>query len=345
MLEAVVLIILILIVIFIIYTYYYLKENKDEVISKTNKTMTKSKNERIISYYTDYLEIKDNKAYVIYYELPLNCIYWTIGFYKDGKCFNSVNMGRYQTTEKGDKLAIIVGNNYNTIKNAKTQISEEHTSKSPHIKLINHCLGIYEDFYIHFESYSNKFLQKPKMLIKEYVFNTKFFDKFTNQDLPLSENRSCESKYLFEKSKIGFINERCEPVKTIIDSNEENIPVECLTNRTEIIDVSTPVYKDDGTELPRFRLVGIDHFKSRAALHSHVVFFDADTGKPFRLEITSEISDRINSKDTISTRRITFELPEYIKRMYVIEYIYYDFVSGNKVDIGSFLPIELYKIK
>lgn len=351
MLEAVFLIILILIIIFIVYTYYYLREKEVVVISKDSKTIQKNKGEKNISYYTDYLQIGDNKAYVIYYELPLNCIYWTIGFYKEGKCLNSVNMGKYQTAEKGDRLAIIIGNNYNSIKAAKDEIGREHNEKIPHIKLINHSISIYEDFYIHFESYSNRFIQNPRIIIKEYNFDISTYEKFINLELPISTPRNCESSYLFEKSKEGFINNRCQKVITYVDTNETNVSIECLTNKTEIIDVSTPVYKKDenGNDIPfktipKFRLVGVDHFKSRAALHSHVVFFNADTDESFEIEITSEISDRINPKSTISTRRITFEIPEEIKRMYVIEYIYYDFVSGNKVDPGSILPVELYKV-
>ena len=351
MFSVVILIILILIIIFIIYTYYYLQEKEIEIISKNNKTIQKNKGEKIISYYTDYLQIKDNKAYVIYYELPLNCIYWTIGCYNDNKCLNSVNMGRYQTTEKGDRLAIIIGNNYNTIKAAKNEIGIEHNKKNPHIILINHSISIYEDFYIHFESYSNKFIQNPKIIIEEYIFNINIFEKFTNIILPISINRKCESSYLFEKSKDGFIDNRCKKIITNIDSNENNISLECLTNKTDIIDIGDPVYKKDENgndilldELPRFKLIGVDHFKSRAALHSHVVFFNADTDEPFEIEIISEISDRINSKDTISTRRITFKISENIKRIYVIEYIYYDFVSGNKIHPDSIIPIELYKV-
>lgn len=351
MLEVCVLILLILILIFISYTYYYLRDEEIETISKSNKTITKNKSEKIISYYTDYLQIKNNKAYVVYYELPLNCIYWTIGMYKDGKCLNSVNMGKYQTTERGDRLAVIIGNNYNSIIAAKKEIGKEHKQKLPHIMLINHSICINEDFYFHFESYSNRFVQTPKMIIKEYTFDLKIFEKFTNTILPLSTDRKCEPSYLFEKSKNGFIDDRCKKIITHIDTDEDNIPIECLTNKTDIIDVSSLIYKKDengndimGVEIPKFRLVGVDHFKSKAALHSHVVFFNADTNEPFSIEITSEISDRINPKDTISTRRITFKIPENVKRMYVIEYIYYDFVSGNKVHPGSIIPIELYKV-
>lgn len=352
MLEIFVLLILILIIIFIIYTYLYLQEKEPELIHKNNTTLSKSKGENVISYYTEYLQIKNNGSYVIYYDLPQNCIYWTIGFYNEGKCITSVNMGKHQTTESGDVLAIIIGNNYNAMRSAKKQITSEHMIKYPYRKLISQYLGIKGDFYIHFESYSNKFLQTPKMSIKEYTFNNIQFESFKNEELPISFQRQCERLDFFTKSKEGFISNRCEKVNISIDTNEENIPNECLTNRSDIIDVSNIVYKKDkngndilNQPIPQFRLVAVDHFKSRAALHSHVVFYNADTNESFDVEITGEVTDSFNQKESLSTRRILFFPPQEVKKMYVIEYIYYDFVSGNKIDPKTIIPMELYKVK
>lgn len=352
MLEVVVLLILILIIIFIIYTYFYLQEEEPEIISNNKTSLVKNKGEKIISYYSEYLHNKNNGSYVIYYDLPKNCIYWTIGFYNDGKCITSVNMGKYQTIESGDILAIIVGSNYRAMKSAKKQINNEHRNKYPYRKLISHYLGIKSDFYIHFESYSNRFLQSPKISIKEYIFNKIQFEEFKNEELPISIPRQCERIDFFTKSKEEFINNRCEKINVYIDTNEENVSSECLTNKSDIIDVSNTVYKKDkdnndilNEPIPQFKLVAVDHFKSRAALHSHVVFYNADNNEPFDVEITGEVSDSFNQKESISTRRILFIIPSEIKRMYVIEYIYFDFVSGNKINPKTIIPFEIYKIK
>lgn len=338
MLQVIVLILIILILIFIIYTYYSLQEKVPEVIYKSNKTLIKEKTQKFISYYSECLQINNNKVFVVYYNLPINCIYWSIGIFENSKCVNSINMGKYQATEMGDTLAVIIGNNYTSIKAAKREIDLEHNTKYSYKRLMHESIQIDNDFYIRFDSYSNRFIETPKMVIKEYVFDNIIPEPYFNVKLEESIVRNCESKYLFEKSKEGFINDKCKLIETYTNSNEDNIQIECLTNKTAILEITK---RDDK---PEFKLVAVDHFKSRAALHSHVIFYNADNHDSFAVEITGEISDRINQKDSITVRRITFKVPESINRFYVVEYIYYDFVSGNKINPETVIPIELYKI-
>lgn len=346
------LIILILIVIFIAYTCYFLQGEKYELLTSTTVEFKKVRQEKMISYYTEYLDVREDSAQVIYYNLPINSIYWTIGFHNDKEAINSVNMGKYRTTEKGDVLAIIVGNNRNAVQAAEEEISKEHKKRYPYKILKVHHMKINEPYYIRFESYSNKFLHYDiSMKVKSYRFGKLIYEDFSNTKLPVSTERQCESREYFDLAKKDVITSRCHSINVNIDTNEINNSIECLTNRSDIIELDKPVYKKDqndndivSTKIFPFRLVACDHFKSRAALHSHISFFDADTDEEFRVEITSEISDSFNRKRSITIRYIGFFIPPNIKRFYAVEYIYYDYVSGGKVHKNTIIPFEIYKI-
>lgn len=338
------LIILILIVIFIVYTCLFIQVEDYELVSSNTVEFKKQKYEKMISYCTEYLYVREDSAHVVYYDLPINSIYWSIGFYNDNKALNSVNMGKFRTTEKGDILAVIIGNNKNAVDAAEKEITKEHKKRFPYKVLKCHHIKLNEPYYIRFESYSNKFVRYDiSMKIKNYCFNKLIYKEFSNTPLVKSEERDCENHEFFDMAKKEVINSRCYPINVNVATNENNNPIECLTNRSDIIEIDKPVYNGN-VEISPFRLVACDHFKTRAALHSHVSFFNADTDEEFRLEITSEISDSFNQKGTISIRSIGFLLPVDIKRFYVIEYIYYDYVSGNKVNPGTIIPFEIYKV-
>lgn len=343
MLEFVVLFLLILIIILIMYTYYFSIEKEYKVISKNIVEFTKKNFDKCISYKSDYLTNFDNSVYVIYYDLPVNIVYWTFGFYQNGKCIEGVNMGNYQTIERGDTLAILIGNNRNAINKAFDEINQEHMKNYIYKKLIFHPVYINGDFYINFESYANKFIKSHKVIVKQYLFDDIPYLKFNNKNKKESIRRQCEDLKLFDEAKkIKYITDKQLQLNVIVDTNEEFIPYECLTNKSEIFYVGDKVYRD-GIEIPKFKVIAVNHFKSRAALHSHIIFYNALNNKPFRIEITGEISDKINYKDMITIRHITFQLPEEIKAFYVIEYIYYDFSSGNKVNPETIIPFELYR--
>lgn len=351
-LSSFTLIILILIVVFIAYTCWFIQPEEYQVVSSSLIEIKKQKNEKMISYYTDYLDVRQDSAHVIYYNLPINSIYWTIGFHKDNKALYSVNMGKYKTTEKGDVLAIIVGNNRTAIEAAEKEITKEHRKRTPYKILKYHHLKIEESYYIHFESYSNKFLHYDvSMKIRNYRFDKLIYENFTNPISPLSVERHCENHEYFDLAKSNVINSRCYPIPIHIGTNEINSSIECFTNRSDIIEIDRTVYEKDATDnditnqiIFPFRLIACDHFKTRAALHSHILFFNADNDESFRLEITSEISDSFNQKGSLAIRNIGFFLPKDITRFYAIEYIYYDYVSGNRVHQNTIIPFELYKI-
>lgn len=335
MFAVVLLIILILIIIFICYTYYSLREVKYEKIKSVKINTELLRSEKMISYYTEYLNTKRDSVYIVYFDLPINSVYWTVGIHRDEECIGSVNMGMYQTIETGDTLAIIVGNNKKAIDAGKSEIIKEHINRYPYKKLMTHSLSSESEFYIHFESFSNKFMKTPKLIIEEFVFDKIIFEKFINQEPPISFQRQCENQALFNRSKNGYIDSNYEEVKVDKNTIEINSPLECLTNRSEVVDFTNKQKR-------KFKIVAIDHFKSRASLHSHLLFYNADDNRPFRVEITGEVSDSVNNKQSIATKRISFDIPKIINRFYCIEYIYYDFVSGGKVNEKTIIPFSLY---
>lgn len=348
-LQVFTLIILILIVIFIVYTCYFMQPEKVLLLSSSAIEYKKKKSEKMISYHTEFLDVKSDSAHVVYYNLPINSIYWTIGFYRnnsfnDCDAITSVNMGKYRTTEKGDVLAVIISNNKSAVEAAEVEITKEHNKRYPYKILKYHYLKIDEPFYIRFESFSNKYVHCDiSMKIKHYCFDKLTYSDFCNMPLPLSDERDCENRVYFNAAKDTVINSRCHSIPVNVNTNEKNTSIECFTNRSDVIEIDGPVYKDCKPIFP-FRLIACDHFKSRVALHSHVSFFNADTDEEFRMEITSEISDSFNQKNAIAVRNIGFFLPPDVKRFYVIEYIYYDYVSGNKINPKTAIPFELYKI-
>ena len=335
MFAVVLLIILILIVIFIVYTYYHFFEVKYEKVKNVKIKTNLLHNEKMISYYTEYLSTKNDSVYIVYFDLPINSVYWTLGIHKDEKCIDSVNMGMYQTIETGDTLAIIISNNRKAAEAGKSEIIKEHVNRYPYKKLMTHFLESKSEFYILFESFSNKFMKAPKLIIEEIIFDKITFEEFTKPEIKLSFQRQCEDITLFNKSLYGYIDDNYEKITVNKNTIEINSPLECLTNRSDIVDFTNKGDKN-------FKIVAIDHFKSRAALHSHLIFYNADDNRPFRVEITGKVSDSINNKQSISTRRISFKIQDNINRFYCIEYIYYDFVSGGKVNEDTIIPFSFY---
>lgn len=343
MLEYLVLIILILIIIFIIYIYYFLQEKELEVEYLNTKTISKTINKNYVSFSTDYLNIDKNKAYVIYYDLPLNSVYWTFGFFSNDQSIASVNMGKYQTTERGDTLAIIVSNNLLSSKGIKKIIKEQHDLKYGYKKLITNYLFVESDFYIIFKSFSNLFIIEPKVTVKEYKFKDIEYIKGQNIKFNESIKRNCENHDYFSKILEKVIPEKSENIKVNCDTNEINTPSECLTNKSENFNISNKLFKEN-KQISPFIIVAVDHFKSRTALHSNIAFYDADTNKRFDTEITGEISDIINHKQKLTCRVIKFIPPENVKNMYVVENIFYDLQSGSKVNIDTIIPMSVYKL-
>jgi len=305
--------------------------------------MNKNCDEKMVSFYSDYLrtDIDKNKVYVIYYDLPVNSVYWTIGLYNNGKCLNSVNMGKYQTTEKGDTLAIILYNNINAMKAGKKTITNEHNNMYLYKKLIVHSIFVESEFYIKFASFSNKFNNSPKLNVKEYIFKNLDYIRGNKTFQKESKIRNCEKIDFFNEVIKKSIGNNFIKVGTNIDTEEIDTSLECLTNRSEIFNVSKLLIKD-GKQIPSFRVIAVDHFKSRAALHSHIIFFDADTHNKIDFEITGEISDFMNHNQMITCRCIKFIPPKEVKNMYAIEYIYYDFETGSKIKKESIIPMEIY---
>jgi hypothetical protein len=334
MLSVGLLLVLILIVIFIIYTYIFIQGVEYEIISKSTIDIKKITKEKMILYYTNYLDMKDNIVYVLYYPLPINSIYWTIGFHKDNECLDSVNMGKYKTTEKGDILAILICNNNEALNITKNIIMEKHEQKNPHRKLIFHTVKMVSDFYIYLESYSNKFINCDiSMRIKRYKFDNINYEYIKDTIFTESQYRKCENVDFFNKAKSTVINEKDQKINVNINTKEINSPLECFTNRSENI-----LYDKNKT----YKIITVDHFRSRAALHSHLIFYDSETNLPIGIEITGEISERLNKIDEISIRYVTFKTNVNIEKFYIVEHIYYDFVSGGKVNINTIIPMEIY---
>lgn len=331
MLEYGVLIIILLIILFIMYLFYFVSDKDVKLLSEnTIKKISNYYNEKEYYITTDFLHVNKDVAYVIYYNLSLNCVYWTVGVYDENQNIDEVNMGKYQSPEDGDTLLIIVGNNFNVMALAKNKIKAEHNAKYPYKKLKTDYLYTNKDFYISVKAFSNMFTTHPKIKIKEMFYENVKYQEPMRKCIDNSQVHNFENINLFNKTKNGFIDDSFKKLKVIKDFKKDDIPKSCIVNKSNIF---------ENTE---FKIVAVDHFKTKVALHSNIIAYDAETDKQIRIEITGEISDRINEKNMITVRRISYKIPDNIRFIYFIEYIYYDFATGNKPLDESIIPMSVY---
>lgn len=306
--------------------------------SKAKIDFKEYKTKKSLTYYSDYLNTSDDKTHVIYYSLPVNSIYWTIGFYNDEGAFETINMSKYKTIEKGDILAILIGNNKHGFSAVKEDLFKRHKSKFPYKKIYYDFIKVDKPFYIRFNLYSNKYHKHDIYLsLREYVYGKLKYEEYKK---PITNN--IEYTYNITYDNIEKYNSACNkifdetkftPINVNLNTNELNSELECVTNKSDVIELK---------ENQQFVVVAFDHFKGKFALHANIKFYNADNDVIFRTEITSEISNSFNANGQISMRRVSFKLPEDIKRFYVVEYIYSDYVNLLRVNPENMCPIKVY---
>lgn len=350
MLEGIIILIFFLISIFIIYVFYYFSEEETELIKKEKIEVFESVDEnsdKSIFLYSSLIENDDNKITVIFYELPINYVYWSIGFFREEcKCIKSINSGNYQTTEKGDVLAILVSKNYTAIEECKKFVKMHHYYSNSYKKLITHHLILDENYYIKFLQFSNGYYREEKMSIFQYFIKI-------GKNIKINKLKPCEKK-ICEKNK-----RKCEPLRYFVkvkdmimknnlnhltNLNKINVNVdvdnketffECLINKSDIIDKN--LIKSN-----ELYIIAVDHFKTRISLYSNITFLDYNTMNIINIETSGEISNKFNDEKTISVRLIKFEFPYNVDKIIVLENIFCDYVSGNKVDKNIVIPMEIY---
>lgn len=337
MVSITLLIILLLILILIVYSIYSLGEKEDVLLYEERIKLGKEINKKINTLTSDYLYIDKNTTYILYYNLSLNCIYWTIGIYDEKINIDELNMGKYQTPEDGDILVVIIGCNKKAMEISKKKIKDDHVKKFPFKRLMFDYLITNSNFYFDIKCFSNHFESPIDITVKKLVFDELIYEEPYIMELKEAKNRNCEDLSLFNKTFNGFIDDSFYKLPITMDIYDKNIPYTCLMNMSSILDISNY----DKNEYI-FHIVAMNHFKSRSALHSNICCFDAETNKLLRIEITSEISDRLNDKNSISVRRIKFKIPEDVNYIYFIEYIYCDFVTGNKPNTESIIPMHIF---
>lgn len=337
MVSITLIIILVLILILIVYSIFSLGEKESVLLCEERLKLGKTIDKKYNTFTSDYLFIDKNTSYVLYYNLSLNCIYWTVGIYDEDVNIDEINMSKYQTPQDGDTLVIIIGNNQECIQKSKKKVKDDHLKKFPFKRIMFDYLITNSNFYLDIKCFSNYFETPIDISLKKLVFDDIKYVEPCVKELEVSKNRNTEDMYLFKKTFDGFIDDSFYSLAVTKDIYDKNIPYTSLMNMSAILDVTQ--YKKDEYI---FHIVAMDHFKSRSSLHSNICCFDAETNKLIRIEITSEISDRLNTKRSISVRRIRFKIPENVNYIYFIEYIYCDFATGNKPNVDSIIPMHIF---
>lgn len=335
---------LMILMIMLFYSVYVMYENEKppKLDKKVSIDMVKFKTKKSICCYTEYNDIKDNNAYVFYYALPINSIYWTVDIFSKSGHKKSVNMSKYKTIEKGDILAIVIGNNLNVVNETRDEIKRKHKKNLPFKKIFFEMLSIDDPFILKFESFSNKISSYDIFYnFSEYTFTNVKYERFNviEDEINYSQYAVIEDSGLFDKMCKNIIGNSGVIVNVNVNTNELNSPVYCLTNRSDVFIV-------DGLNTSKypFKIIALDHFKSKTALHANIKFYNAEDDIEFRIEITSEISDSFNVNGSITARVIEFDIPKDIKSFYAIEYIYPDYLKMGKLNVNTIVPFRIYKL-
>lgn len=343
MITFLIIIIILLIIIFIVYSFYALQEKDAKIKYYTNLNLYRTICKTKFNIKSDYLQPSDTKIYALFYDMSLNCVYWTIGIYNEKCNIDEINMGSYKTPEDGDTLIILIGNNVKNLNLAKEKIILHHNIHYSYKKLFFNYMNTYDAFYFNINMFSNKFdeCDIPDLKLKEFKFeecDNKYEHCFKKQKIEISKNRQCEELSLFKKAKKGLIPHNYHKIKVLCDDEMKDSPLSCLINKSDIIELKSYINNS------QFKIIAVDHFKSRAALHSNIVCYNAENDSEIRLDIVSEIVDKINELNSITIRLIQYCLPDNINSIYFREFIYYDFSTGNKPNINSIIPMHVYKL-
>lgn len=329
----------IIVVLFIILSVYYalhLNEYNYIISEKEYNTRyihedfenKKSGNGKIIT--TNEIFLNSSSVLNIYFEIPQNESFWSVGIYTGTSCVDSVNSGNFQGVEAGDSLHLMISSNSNALFLAEKLHKEIHNSMYPYKKYIPSKINYSGSLYVKIEFYNTKSVQKTNVDIFQLDYINIFYSPFEDSILKQRRSNVSEHKILFDKY-ISENTKSLKSVKVVQNVTRKNV------SKYETLNVSDQISSDSN-----FTIYAVNHFKSRLAVHSHLIFIDADTDMLFRLEITGVKTDKILSDKQIEIRKISFKLPNEIKNFIVCERIFFDCDGGYVLLPENSIPFSVF---
>jgi hypothetical protein len=341
--EWIIVITFIVIFIVIIASYYTMQKKELEIDNVQEIPIIESRSKELGILDTDFQELKNNQSFIIYGEIPSDYIYWNFGLFNTSKhSIRNISMGKYQSFYPGSKIAIICSSNQYAINEVKRIIDKEHYKKYPNRKLFYEEICTDKQFNLRFECcFRNPQEKMPHFNFKRYTFD----------DIYYAPVRNCVTSSLLSdfssispavKNREVFENEIHQQYRHFKRKNivvDVDVDFNCsntLVNMSEIINVlGTP---------NEIKVIAIDHFMSRCAIHSQIMFIDADTNYSYYVYFTGIISKKINLKQTKNYHIIEWTAPKNVKRIKVVERIYYDPNTGEAPLSNHIIPMIVYQM-
>lgn len=287
--------------------------SKKEIIFKTeeNKFFTRK--------YKKHIELNSSSSLNFYFNIPEKVVYWSLGFFNENKCLKSINMSQYLNYEIGDILHVVLTKNANLISPSLKYIEAEHQKAHNYKRLLTRICNIncnkinikYEIYYTEKRQYDLK--------IYQFKLSNVEFREFNEVDKTVVSYQIKENSELYNKKMSVDGNVK------IYQTNEMKF-CECLSF------ISEPFLPSE-----KFEIFAVNHFKTKSALHSHIIVLDYKTGKIIKFFHTGIMTNSIFEKNKLEIRNISF-LHE--SKIVVIENIFL-YRNANEISEDDIIKMKI----
>ena len=299
----IVMIIIIIIVFLIICCVYFNLQQHSEIINYEEYTWKTERLEKIGHLRSNPITLKDNEICVVYGNIPQDYLYWNFDVFNTcNKCQHSISMGKYQSAFPGTNICLLISRNHHLITETKKMCEKNHYERFPNRRLIFEMIPYSESIFLFFETCFRNCDEKiPDFGFAKYTYDCKTFSPFSSfpsyEEYYLPSTNEKRSKVLQQYIADKFSSAEWQYIPLSKVNFTEYHSSNTIVNISKVMDVSYS---------RTICVVALDHFMSRSAIHSHLLFVNADTSEVLYVYFTGLISKRIN---TITCK--TFHTVEY----------------------------------
>lgn len=283
MFELIILSVIITCIIITVLLFETSDFSSDEIQLKTQE------NQFFMRKYKKNIQIDRTSSINLYLNIPEKSVYWSLGFFDKNKCLKSINMSEYLNYEIGDILHVVLTKNANLISPSLKYIEDEHEKAHNYKRLLTRICNIdCETINIKYEIY---YTEKRQYDLKIYKFKLRNiqFREFSEVEKKIVSYQIRENRELFLR-KISTDGNKIK-----IYQNKDMKFCECLSF------ISEPFLPTEN-----FQIFAVNHFKTKSALHSHIIILDYKSGKIIKFFYTGIITNSIFEKNKLEIRNIKF---------------------------------------
>jgi hypothetical protein len=332
-------IIIIITVLLILLCCYYNFQKKSEIISCKEYTWEIKRLEKIGNCRSENISLQDNEILVVYGKIPEDYLYWNFDIFNlQNQCQYSISMGKYQSVFPGTNICLCISRNHHLIIETKKLCEKNHYQRFPNRRLIFEIIPYSEPFFLFFEEcFRNSYENIAHFGFSKYIYKCQKFSSFFN--LPSSEEyyvpstNEKRSKILNSFIENKFSNFEWRSIKVLKNNLVENI------SSNAIVNVSEPIFLNGPTKIC---VIALDHFMSRSAIHSHLLFVDAETSNVLYVYFTGLISKKINTGNCKTFHTVEYNPSHNIKRLIIYEKIFYDPNTGKRPSSHKIIPMMIF---